>query len=228
MQGCTYCHAADDMASDALYTKTVARKMLQTTRNINANWKSHVADTGITCYTCHRGSPLPSNVWFSEPTPTGRGFAGNRAGQNAPAAQVGLTSLPYDPFTPFLTRTAGAASDIRVVGATALPAGNRHSIKQTEWTYGLMMHMSQSLGVNCTFCHNCRSFSDWDQSTPQRATAWHGIRMVQYLNANYLEPLANAFRRAGAARKATLPSSIARPVIRALKSLHLWAKTILS
>ena len=72
---------------------------------------------------------------------------------------------------------------------------------------------------------------DWDQSTPQRATAWHGIRMVQDLNANYLEPLANAFRRAGAARKATLPSSIVRPVIRALTSLcmeHLWAKTILS
>ena len=27
-------------------------------------------------------------------------------------------------------------------------------IKQTEQTYGLMMHMSQALGVNCTYCHN--------------------------------------------------------------------------
>ena len=72
---------------------------------------------------------------------------------------------------------------------------------------------------------------DWDQSTPQRATAWHGIRTVQDLSANYLEPLANAFppsRRDP--HKATLPSSIERPVIRALTGLcmeHLWAKTIL-
>jgi len=35
-----------------------------------------------------------------------------------------------------------------------LPSGNRSSIKQTEWTYSLMIHMSESLGVNCTYCHN--------------------------------------------------------------------------
>jgi photosynthetic reaction center cytochrome c subunit len=29
----------------------------------------------------------------------------------------------------------------------------------------------------------------WDQSTPQRATAWHGIRMVRNLNSDYLIPL---------------------------------------
>ena len=52
-----------------------------------------------------------------------------------------------------------------------------------------MMHMSQALGVNCTFCHNSRSFTDWSQSPPQRATAWHGIRMVREVNNNYLVPL---------------------------------------
>jgi photosynthetic reaction center cytochrome c subunit len=52
-----------------------------------------------------------------------------------------------------------------------------------------MMHISQSLGVNCTFCHNTRSFAAWDQSTPQRATSWYGIRMLRDLNANYIEPL---------------------------------------
>ena len=52
-----------------------------------------------------------------------------------------------------------------------------------------MMHMSQGLGVNCTYCHNSRSFSAWDQSSPQRTTAWYGIRMVRDLNTAYLDPL---------------------------------------
>jgi photosynthetic reaction center cytochrome c subunit len=114
---------------------------------------------------------------------------GNRAGQNDPAPQVGLTSLPFDPFTPFLDQP----NAIRVASTTALPAGNRHSIKQTEWTYALMMHISQSLGVNCTYCHNTRSFFEWDGSTPQRAVAWHGIRLVRDLNKDYLEPLKGTF-----------------------------------
>jgi photosynthetic reaction center cytochrome c subunit len=54
-----------------------------------------------------------------------------------------------------------------------------------------MMHMSQSLGVNCTYCHNTRSFADWETSTPQRGTAWYGIRMVRDLNAQYVDPLAS-------------------------------------
>ena len=102
---------------------------------------------------------------------------------------VALASLPYDPFTPFLVQS----NEIRVVSTTALPAGNRQSIKQTEWTYGLMMHMSQSLGVNCTYCHNTRSFASWDASTPQRGTAWYGIRMARDLNTAYMEPLTSVF-----------------------------------
>ena len=33
--------------------------------HINADWKRHVAATGVTCYTCHRGQPVPANIWFS-------------------------------------------------------------------------------------------------------------------------------------------------------------------
>ena len=44
-QGCAYCHkAGEDFSSDALYTKVVARRMLQMTRHINADWKTHVAE----------------------------------------------------------------------------------------------------------------------------------------------------------------------------------------
>ena len=187
-QGCAYCHADGDLASDALYTKVVARRMLQMTQQINTAWKPHVASTGVTCYTCHRGQPVPANVSFmgGGGPPQARGMTGNRAGQNWPAPMIGLTSLPYDPFTPFLDQ----GQDIRVVSTTALPAGDHKSIKQTEWTYALMMHMSQALGVNCTYCHNTRSFAAWDASTPQRAVAWYAIRTVQDLNKNYLDPLA--------------------------------------
>jgi photosynthetic reaction center cytochrome c subunit len=189
-QGCTYCHAGADFAADTLYTKVVARRMLEMTRHINSDWKTHVAETGVTCYTCHRGQPVPAKVWFTaaDQVQAGRA-AGNKAGQNSPAASVGITSLPYDPFTPFLLQ----ANDVRVVGDRALQAGNRRSIKQTEHTYGLMMHMSESLGVNCTYCHNSRSFTSWDNSTPQRATAWYGIRMARDLNNAYLTPLTSAF-----------------------------------
>ena len=82
-----------------------------------------------------------------------------------------------------------------------------------------MMHMSQSLGVNCTYCHNTRSFASWDASTPQRATAWYGIRMVRDLNNDYLDPLAvDVAGRPAAARWATGRRSTARPATRASTS----------
>jgi photosynthetic reaction center cytochrome c subunit len=186
--GCLYCHVAGDFADDSKYTKVVARQMLAMVRNINSGWKSHVGETGVTCYTCHRGRPLPVEFWF-EPKPDNRLMLGNRAGQNEPARSVGYSSLPNDPMTPFLV----GSGDIRIQGTSPLASGNRHSIKQTEWTYGLMVHMARSLGVNCTYCHNARSFSDWAQSPPQRVTAWYGIRMVRELNNTVLVPLASAF-----------------------------------
>lgn len=189
-QGCVHCHNVQNFADDSLYPKLVARRMLQMTQTINSDWQRHVGKTGVTCYTCHRGEPVPKEVWFKPMTPNGSNtFSGNKAGQNAAAPSVGLSSLPNDPFTPFLLES----ENIRVAGVEALPAGNRQSIKQTEWTYGLMMHMSKSLGVNCTQCHNTRALGSWDNSSPPRVTAWHGIRMVRSLNLEYLVPLTQTF-----------------------------------
>jgi photosynthetic reaction center cytochrome c subunit len=144
----------------------------------------------VTCYTCHRGQPVPKEIWFTaNNAPRGANFIGDTAGQNSPAKTVGLSSLPNDPFTPFLL----GKEEIRVNGDTALPSGNRQSIKQAEWTYSLMMHMSASLGVNCTYCHNTRSIAKWEGGPPQRVTAWHGIRMARDLNLSYLEPLTDVF-----------------------------------
>jgi photosynthetic reaction center cytochrome c subunit len=188
-QGCTYCHGAN-FADDSLYTKVVARRMIEMTRHLNADWTQHVGQTGVTCYTCHRGKPVPAQVSFAPLTPknnrvgSGLGFD---AGQNKAEPSIALASLPYDPFTPFLS----GKEPIRVAGTQALPSDDhRTSIKQAEFTYSLMNHISKSLGVNCTFCHNTQSFAIW---TDKRVTAWHGINMARDLNNAYLDPLQKTF-----------------------------------
>jgi photosynthetic reaction center cytochrome c subunit len=195
-KNCTYCHNAENYADESKYQYQVARRMLTMTRDINSNWQAHVGQTGVTCHTCHRGQPVPPYVWFVDPG-SGRenAFVGTRAGQNSAVTGLGITtighsSLPYDPYSPFLLGNL----PIRVNGPTALPTGNRSSIKQAEWTYALMVHMSDSLGVNCTYCHNSRAFAEWDgESRPQRTTAWHGIRMARGLNNEYMVPLTGVF-----------------------------------
>ena len=65
-QGCGYCHNTDNMADDGVYAKKVARRMLQMTRHINTEEKAHVGTTGVVCYTCHRGNPVPANVFYQQ------------------------------------------------------------------------------------------------------------------------------------------------------------------
>ena len=192
-QGCAYCHNTANMAEDSRYTKIVARRMIQMTQDINANWQPHVQGTGVVCYTCHRGNPVPSNIYFSDPGPAHPGGVMEvDTGVAHPAASINNSSLPYDPYTPFLVDD----HSIRVQAERALPGTDPHSIKETEWTYALMIHFSQSLGVNCTYCHNSRAFGDWEQSTPQRVSAWYGIRMVRDVNNNYLNSLQGVFPQA--------------------------------
>ena len=193
--GCIYCHVQGNFASDEVYTKVVARRMLQMVQNMNASWKDHVGETGVTCYTCHRGHSVPQNIWFLQP-PGKRpsGGLGERAGQNLAQPQVGLTSLPGDPFGSYLLGN----QQIRINGSAALASGGgspRAPVQAAEATYGLMIHLSKSLGVNCTFCHNTQSMQSWSLSTPQRVTAWHGIRLVRDLNQQYLtaDPLISIF-----------------------------------
>lgn len=191
-QSCAYCHVEGNFADDGKYTKVVARRMLQMVRHVNSDLKAHVAETGVTCYTCHRGQPLPAYTWFKPTAAADLNMLGARNGQNAPGLAVGLASLPSPVFVDYLESEA-TARPIRVAGTTPLSNANRASIQQAEFTYALMTHMSQSLGVNCTFCHNSRAFASWDESSPQRAVAWQGIRMVRDLNSNYLSPLSGTF-----------------------------------
>lgn len=189
--GCNYCHNPENMASDEKYTKVVARRMIQMTMNINSTWSTHVKQTGVTCYTCHRGNAVPQYKWAmaDDPNATIR-LMGNKHGQDTPTSAVAFSSLPYDPFASDL----GGNGKIRVQDPHAVADGYRGaSIADTEKTYGLMMHMSSALNVNCTYCHNTDSFSSWSNSRPQRAVAWYGIRMVRDTNENYISSLTSVF-----------------------------------
>lgn len=163
-QGCNYCHVADEgqvnLASEDIYTKRVSRQMIEMTREINAEWQEHVGEDGVSCYTCHRGQPVPSDYWyFSGPTQVERAYLDRE--------------------------------DLRVQGSAALAVNDsvRTSLKQTEWTYAVMIDMSKDLGVNCVYCHNSPRWSDWEESTASRVTALRGFRMTRWLNQEHMVPL---------------------------------------
>lgn len=186
-QGCAYCHNVQNFADDSLYTKTVARRMIQMNQTINSNWSDHVKTTGVTCYTCHRGNNVPQNVWFNTVEKRGGNMLGNANGQNDPTVGSAYASLPNNSYGSYFVAGAPAA---RVIGDTALPTGHKATLQTTENVYGVMSHMSHSLGANCTFCHNSRAFSSWEESTPQRVQAWYGIQMLKDVNTTFISPLA--------------------------------------
>ncbi|MEO0937440.1 MAG: photosynthetic reaction center cytochrome PufC [Pseudomonadota bacterium] len=198
-QGCAYCHAGADegnYADDDLYTKVVSRRMIQMTQNINEIWDGHVnanGQVGVNCYTCHRGQNVPSAIWFNI-TPVNDAVAGWAAVQNRATPLSQSTSLPSNALEVYLTeyeavnvhdlesRVAGVPNDIDVA-----------SIQKTEMTFSLMNYFSNSLGVNCVFCHNSRAFYDTEQVTPQWATALLGRQMVIEMNQEYLIPLRDTY-----------------------------------
>lgn len=188
--GCNYCHNAENLADDSKYTKVVARRMIQMTQNINQNYSSHVKQTGVTCYTCHRGAAVPKYVW-TDPKPSDGRLMGNKRGQNTPSSATAYASLPLSTFGMYLGNGAKAA---RVQSETIHPTtANLKGTKAAEANYAIMMHLSQSLNVNCTYCHNSRAFAQWGQSSPKRALAWYGLQMVKNTNQEYIHPLASVF-----------------------------------
>lgn len=189
-QGCTYCHADEEnFAADDVYTKIVARRMIQMTQNINENWDGHVAENGVNCYTCHRGQNVPDNIWFRI-DPQLEAVEGWSALQNYATSQNVSTSLPHDALDKLLNKDG----EIKVHDLEArVDNEGTASIQDTERTYSLMNYFANSLNVNCLFCHNSNAFYDPGQVTPQWATALLGIDMVQEMNTEYLTPLKDTY-----------------------------------
>ena len=116
-QGCAYCHNVENLADDSVYAKKVARRMIQMTRHINQDWKPHVQTTGVVCYTCHRGNPVPTNLWYENPGwPHAGGFAATNYGFGHPNAANGSSAQPGTR----LARSATSAPSPSVA-ATAKP-----------------------------------------------------------------------------------------------------------
>ena len=191
-QGCAYCHGDGDLETygeDTLYTKVVARRMLQMVQNLNENWSGHVnasGNGGVNCYTCHRGQNIPSDIWYRI-APVNK-MAGWGGVQNRATVQSQYTSLPSDALEAYLLN----GESIKVHDLESRVAGNAltlPSIQNAERTFSLMNYFANSLNVNCTFCHNTRAFYDPEQVTPQWATALLGIDMVIEMNTDYLAPL---------------------------------------
>lgn len=187
-EGCAYCHGEDgDFASDAPYAKNVARKMIQMTWAINEGYGEHVQETGVTCYTCHRGANVPEYVW-TDPTPVHEAVTGIAAFSNQASAATSYTSLPVNALQRYFNDYESA---IVVSQSSREDNEGAASIQQTEYTYSVMHHFSDSLGVGCTYCHNSRAIADYDQSTPQRTLALMGVGMVRDINEEYVAPLAD-------------------------------------
>jgi photosynthetic reaction center cytochrome c subunit len=134
---------------------------------------------------------VPNNVWF-EVGPVNSAAAGWPAIQNRVTMTSNFTSLPSTYLEHFLLQDEngnyGVAQVHDLVSRAENPPGSP-LIQQTEMTYAWMNYFSNSLGVNCVFCHNSRAFYDAAQVTPQWATASLGIIMVQEQLEQYILPL---------------------------------------
>ncbi len=193
-QGCAFCHgdgALETYSEDTLYTKVIARKMLQMTQNINENWSGHVnfgGDVGVNCFTCHRGQNIPTGIWYRI-DPVSKATAGWASVQNRVTSQSQWTSLPSDALEKYLLE----GQNILVSAQDVRDRTNKATIQDTERTFSLMNYIDNALNVNCTFCHSTRAFWDAGQVTPQWATALLGIQMVNQLNNDYLAKLEGVF-----------------------------------
>lgn len=181
-----------DPGSRSEYQRAVTARMIQMTWAINDEWSVHVGDTGVTCYTCHRGNEVPQYIWhLPEPHSRWAGPAAmfqNVAVPERPGVNANYsTALPIDALTAFLLEDS---RDVGVHGwAPRDDTGTSNaSIYDTYQTYNLMMHFATSLGVNCTYCHNTRAPQDPAGHTPQWANAQIARQMVLDINNNHILP----------------------------------------
>jgi len=80
---CTFCHDAEDRASDAKPEKVMARKMIAMELTINKD--TFGGKVEVTCYTCHRGAAMPVGEPVI-PDETTAAAAAPPANKQAPAA----------------------------------------------------------------------------------------------------------------------------------------------
>ncbi len=184
-QGCAFCHAGTNYASDAKPTKAAARVMLQMTRHLNTDWSSHVSPAGVTCYSCHRGQPVPSGTWFpNEPQPQHL-----MAEKTENWQEIGDTVHKFFPDAGFAEYYL-YDQPVRVQSDTIEPNHSISSWPEAKNIYEMMMQYSDSIGVNCGYCHASRNWADWSQSSPYRWIGYDALRLVREVNNDFMLPIA--------------------------------------
>ena len=184
-QGCAFCHEGTNWASDAKPQKAVTRIMLQMTRHLNSAWSNHVAAAGVTCYTCHRGQPVPGQSWFPDAPKPERRMVGYQENWQESGDTV-RKFFPDNGFSEYYLDD----QPIGVISLTAQPSHMIGSWPEAKSIYEMMMQLSDGIGVNCGYCHQSRAFQDWSQSSPYRWNSWYAIRMTRDVNRNFLLPIA--------------------------------------
>ncbi len=185
-EGCGFCHTGDDYASDAKPQKQAARVMLQMTRHLNTDWSKHVAGAGVTCYTCHRGQPVPAEIWFPSAPKPHKPFVAPQENWRESADTV-RKFFPDASFAEYYYNDAPIAAQ----STTVAPSMTVSSRIETKRIYEMMMQMSDGIGANCGLCHNSRNFQSWAESTPYRWVGYSGLQLVRDLNRNYLRQIAD-------------------------------------
>lgn len=185
----------DLMEDPDSYQTEVAYNMIEMVQSINENWGGHVyanGEVGVVCYTCHRGQPVPDNIWF-QIAPVTDSTEGWASVQNRVTVQSQFTSLPSNALEEYLVNYAQIGVHDLEAHVAEYPAEGIQTWQHAERTFSFMNYFSNSLGVNCVFCHNTRAFYDPEQVTPQWSTASLGIAMAQEINNDWLMPLQDVY-----------------------------------
>ena len=156
---CTYCHVANDFASDANPKKEIARGMLRMVQLVADRFPDSGNDFRnsrylpfpegkqyVTCFTCHQGAALPV---AAAPDPKGPARA-PEPGSPQGAPGTGGAGPPAGNAA----RGRGAAPTVPLPpGRGAQQYMNMVHLPSNADTFMVMPAFRAALGVECNFCH---------------------------------------------------------------------------
>jgi photosynthetic reaction center cytochrome c subunit len=158
---CTYCHVAGEWQKEDPEPKRTARRMFQMLHNISERYFDGREE--VSCWTCHHGSPRPSNGG----TEISAGLA------TLPKERQQLIDL-INPGPDKSIPSEQAFQNIQVLNET--PAG-RMGISMAAFTI--------ALNVDCSHCHVADQYDDDDKQPKQ--TTREMVRMVRSINHQFFD-----------------------------------------
>jgi photosynthetic reaction center cytochrome c subunit len=129
--GCAYCHDVRHFDNDDKPQKKTARNMIQMTFALNSTIFDN--QLRVTCFTCHRGQPLPSAspVLSPEKGPEGLAPAGTYASVVVPGIALSSSMAPEKASASATTAPAGAPA-VAKAPPVALPSVDEIFAKYTQ------------------------------------------------------------------------------------------------